>query len=436
MYCEKCGTKLGDDSLFCEVCGTKIEKEDDVMPASNPIQEPIYAAQPQQVSPAQSATLASPKRPMTKGLKLLLIEAAILVALCIAFFQIGAKHFSPETVANQYFMAKAKGDWNKVYESMDLPDSKMLTPEIFFQSVKDNDLIDITNYKVSEIKIGMPDEDSMIRTFECKYMPKGGSNMVTEELQLVQQQEKELLFFTQWKVSPSNNLAENCEITIPADATAFLNGINVEELAAKTERTNPGEKKYILPKAFPGNYSLKVQAPFRQEYLSEIPLLHSNSNWNIISDMELEANILESISGLCIDTIEQLFLSASNENEYDVFYAALKDNITEEFECPQLYNEIANNFIKKETSSYQYIWQSAALRNLDYGFQGDTYNSNGNLCMDIHTSLTYDYSGYESHVNWWTGEEENSPFNETDKTMNINFSLELKDGQWKLSQMY
>ena len=428
MFCEKCGAQIEDGSLFCEKCGTKVENEIENVGSIPPVfnGQNLQSMPNMQVPPQMQAPVA-PKAPMSKGMKILLAEIAILVVVIFAFYKIGEKQFGPETIADQYFTAESKGDWNMVYEMMDLPDSAMLTKEMFLYISAESKLKDITNYTVAEVGIGAMNKDAIIRQFQCEYMASGENSMSTEEIQLVKQQDKKWLFFDNWKVSPNNNLVEDYKITIPNDATATINGIDIEELAGKPDAMQTMEKCYTLPKAFAGRYELIVKAPYRQDYVAYITIDNYNSTY--VRDMIVNEDILEQVAPICDNALEQFYTNAINGKIYDGFRAALGENITSDFDATYLYENEKERLTNNSNAEYAQI----DISEIEYHYGGYGFNyDTGNLYIECSAQYTCLYEGNEIWTDWWSGKITKEPMKDWSRTCYINFDLELIDGQWKI----
>lgn len=431
MFCEKCGAQIEDGALFCEACGAKVQEEQPAMEV--PKQPQIAQTVMQQAVPPvmpQAAVPVVPKQPMSKSLKILLIEVALLVVAVFAFYKIGEKTFAPETVANQYFMAESKGDWNMVFSMMDLPSSTMLTKEMFIQSVEENELKDITNYKVTESASSMRTEDSLLKTFECEYMPTGGSYMNTETIQLVKQKNKKWLFFDCWKVSPSSQLVENYVINIPADAEATLEGVSLDEIAGKPDISEKGVKKYTLPKAFPGKYELVVKAPYRMDYVEDINVSPYNSVY--VNNMQIEENILDTVAPQCNELVQKIYENAINGVEYTTFCGTLGDSTTGQFDATYYYQNKMERLSNRDNEEYYEV----TIPEIEYSYNG-TYNNydNGNLQIEISARFTANYRGSTIWTDWWTNKTQKVPMENWYSDEYANIRLELVNGQWKLAQI-
>ena len=439
MFCEKCGAQIVDGALFCEECGAKVQNEQPDMEVQKQAQavppvmpQVVPPVTPQAVPPVmpQATVPVVPRQPMSKSLKILLIEVAVLAIAVFAFFKIGEKTFAPETLANQYFMAESKGDWNMVFDMMDLPSSAMLTKEMFLKSVEENQLKDITNYKVTERASSKVATDAMLKTFECEYMPTGGTYMNTETIQLVKQQDKKWFLFEEWKVSPSSQLVENFMITIPADAEATLEGITLDELAGKPDSSENGVKKYTLPKAFPGEYELVVKAPYRMDYVETIDISSYNSVY--VNNMQMEANILEAVVPQCNDVVEKLYKNALNGVDYATFCEVIDDSIAESFDATYFYEDRMQRLSQREYEEYHEV----AIPEIEYSFYNAYTNyESGNLQVEITARFTTNFRGNVIRTDWWTNKTEKEPMENWYQDEYMDIRLELVNGQWKLVQI-
>lgn len=437
MFCEKCGAQIEDGALFCEACGTKVQEgqsveQVQVQPQVNPTVMPQAAPMPQVTPQAVPQTMAPavPKKPMSKSLKILLVEVALLAVAVFAFFKIGEKTFSPEAIANQFFMAESKGDWNMVFDMMDLPSSSMLTKEMFLQSVEENKLKDITNYKVTEDTYSQMRDDALLKTFICEYMPSGGSYMNTQAIQLVKQKEKKWLFFDSWKVSPSSQLVEECTITIPADAEATLEGIPLEELAGAPDKSQNNVKKYTLPQAFPGKYELVVKAPYRMDYTENINVGSYNSTY--IDNMQIDVDILDEVVPQCNDAIQILFEHALNGYDYTSYCDTLGDIITDDFDAEYYYENRMERLSQDDDEEYYEVM----ISEIEYKYYS-TYNNydTGNLQLEISAEFRTDFRGSTIWEDWWTGKITKEPMDGWYRDEYLSIRLELVDGQWKLTHI-
>lgn len=421
MFCEKCGSQIEDGSLFCEACGAAVGAAEYVPP----MQEMSSGA----YAPVQPPMQAIPKKPMAKGMKLLLLEAGILLALIFAFYKAGEIKFSAERAAEQYFMAKAQGNWTQVYEMMDLPASKMLSKEMFLHSVKDSKLKDITNYKVSESSGKF---SPMLKTFECEYMASGDSFLSTESIQLVKQKNKKWLLFDEWRVSPSDQLAEDCVVSIPRDAEALLEGISLEELAGTPNTENAWEKVYTLPLAFPGTYELEVTAPYRKASTTRL-VLDSYYSAEYIRDMAVDGQILETVEPQCSQAIWLMFDNAVNGVLYEDFLSALGENITENFDSDYLYDSLRERLSQQEDEEYREI----TIDEISYEYSGSYTDGNtGNFQIRISAEMDCEYAGNIIDTDWWTGEKSRRPMEGWSDWFYFDIMLELVDGQWKIMEIY
>ena len=175
--CPSCGFHNADDAMFCEECGAKLNPapagESPARPggvppvggqtgpqgfAQNQTRGPVRPAggspelerrsgrhpeHGQGWSGGQSAgkglvrggaPVQRPRKPMKKPGKnhiIAAVEALVLVIAIVVFCVVGSSRTSPTRVAEQYCRAVLNGDWERICQLADVPDSPFLTREAF-----------------------------------------------------------------------------------------------------------------------------------------------------------------------------------------------------------------------------------------------------------------------------------------------------------------
>lgn len=471
MFCEKCGTKIEDNSLYCENCGAKIEhdrieknevkidatiesevhsdignnaeseanaKQNDIMkpetktnmkqiPQSEVVYNPVTQINKEQPDIAQPYVTRAPvyKAPMQKGKRIFIAEIILLVILAVVFYKVGEKQYSPETVADNYFKAEAAGDWEQLYEMMDLPDSPLMTAELFANTMQSTKVRDITNYTVEAGADLFGGDKDIVRDFTCEFVVKGKSGTSTENISVVKQQEKKWLIFDEWKVSPSDNVVDNFAVYIPFDANAAIAGIDLNELDSNPQKEG-SRLKYILPQMFEGKYEIRVNAPYRAEYADSVDVTPYNNTY-YADNMMLESNILETVEPICTEFLEKYYENSLIEgNSYEQFVESVKHIISENYEESYNYEKAANllNYNEKVTKMN--------IKSITYSYNYKGQTDDGNLTIAVNANVNYSIDGYRINRGWWTEKETKEPFSERADEAYGSFVLELVDGQWKI----
>lgn len=423
MFCENCGAKMEENSVFCANCGTKNE-------ANSIATVPVTTEQnilPQEAATVQKVVQVVPKekQPPRKGAKMLALEIVVLLAAVAAFFFVATKLSQPETVAKQYFEAKNKGNWEKAFQMLDLPESKLLKKEIYMSTVKQNKIKDITNYKVESSDWPYNTNTDIVQNFTCSYMAAGETSMHTENIQIVKQKGKKWLIFDSWKVSPEESLSKEYTITIPKDATGELNGIALEELAAAED--DYYGKSYKLPACFPGTYALKVMAPYRQNLETNIGITAYGSYY--ADDMTAQPDILRQVEPQCSAMIKEYFASAIDGASYEEFCDKVKDLVTKDFDGTYLYESTYNRLFDSEYEEYH----SVTVPEITYDMNSlRTDYETGELSLSISIEYTCSYTGNKIWKNWWSGEKTVEPMENMTSNEYRSMTLKLEDGQWKV----
>ncbi len=447
MFCEKCGTKIDDNSLYCENCGAKIEHdgieknevkidatiESEVHPdignnaESEAAYNPVTQINMEQPNIAQPYVTRAPvyKAPMEKGKKIFIAEIILLVILAVVFYKVGEKQYSPETAADNYFKAEAAGDWEQLYEMMDLPDSPLMTAELFANTMQSTKVRDITNYTVEARSDLFGGDKDIVKDFTCEFVVKGKSGTSTENISVVKQQEKKWLIFDEWKVSPSDNVVDNFAVYIPFDANAAIAGIDLNELDSNPQKEG-SRLKYILPQMFEGKYEIRVSAPYRAEYADNVDVTPYNNTY-YVDNMLLESNILETVEPICTEFLEKYYENSLIEgNSYDQFVESVKHIISENYDGSYNYENAANllNYNEKVTK------MNIKSITYSYNYKGET--DAGNLTINVDANASYSMDGYRINKDWWTEKETKEPFSDRSDEAYGSFVLELVDGQWKI----
>lgn len=438
MFCENCGATLEEDALFCEKCGAKTEAGEasaSVSESTNHLpNEPVYHIAPvMSVAPTMTVPpMAAPsiKPPMSQKRKILLFEIIFFFILCFALYKIGENKYGPQAIAEQYFQAEAAGDWNAMYDMLDLPSSPLLTKEFFCKSMETTEPKVVTNYAIKEeMQLSPLETSDYLKNFSCEYMIAGDAAKKSEDISLVKGKEKKLFLFDDWKVSRGNNLVKDFEISIPKDATATLNDVNIEDLAKRVdEEEYSNQKTYILSDAFPGDCILVVRAPYREDYVEVVNI--DNYRGMSVASMTLQEGILDEIAPICESFIEKLNASAIKDVSYNDFCNEIEDFVTEDFEGENYYENLLYTFCQNE---YEY-YTSVSIDQISYELNGNGgAGDNGNLEVLVAMDYSYEYSGYTVETDWWTGEVTGErPTDGNWENMDVIY-FELVDGNWKIT---
>ncbi len=403
MFCEKCGTKLDDGSLFCDNCGAK------VITAAPPVQQQIPALR---------------RPPIAKSTKIFLFELLLFAALIFAFFAVANSKFSANATARTYAKAKAAGDWETVYSLLDVSSSELLSEDLFVSVQLSADYDEIDDYEIEEMSFGSTENKSQFScTFETDY------NDMNEVIEVRKQSGKKWLFFDDWKINTDHLIASEVQISVPADATITLNGIDLSAVKKIKIEEHDTTNVYLLPDVFRGTYLLEVSAPGRETRCEEIVV--ANYAYYNFTDMTPSSEAIDTVATKSRDNIETIFTGLMAEKSYENF-------ITENnaiFQNTNNFSYSYDNWLNYFNGEGYYIYDDIMIDDIEctlsnYGFD----SAKGAPFLKLNLESSIELSGYETYHDWWNNTTEYIPCAFTDRFY-ASFTYVLIGEDWVVTEI-
>ena len=151
MYCEKCGAKIENSSIFCEECGTKVENENNEQ--SQIQNQPQLNVGKQLVSKGK---LCKTLKKLWQNNKKLIVFSGIVIILLVVFIIVGSIISSPARTAKKYFKAYIKNDYSTMYDLGDFNKDFCLMSKDNYLEIKNKESKisdEILGYTIKEKKI-------------------------------------------------------------------------------------------------------------------------------------------------------------------------------------------------------------------------------------------------------------------------------------------
>lgn len=385
-FCPSCGTKNGDDDRFCENCGTKLDREENINPGQRPEQmgnslhydnEPVWEEQ----IPAAPVR----KKRLSKLQKTVIAETVCLIVAVAAFFVAGNHKYSPGTVAEHFFAAYASGDWETVYAHLDVPEGDFLQEDMFEEIMENTQIQGITNYKITP---SGGSEDGISRNYNVEYSIAGAgtSNM---NLSLVQQGDKELLFFDDWKVWMDGILCEGYQITAPAGTRVAVDGTELsEDFMIASDGSGTDTYEITL---FNGIHTITAAAPWCEIYESEFNTAEGGSL--ILSGLTPTSEGALAFQAKLQEMLETFYSSAASGadfSELEGMFAAGMENTDIYDNIKDRYEELKDS-MSHDPADY-YTFNQITFDNFSF----ESYVDNGRFIGELYFDYTiaYTYSGF------------------------------------------
>ena len=447
--CPKCGFQNEDGALFCEDCGTRLDQAPQ-QPAGNPAEHPPVGGQPgpqpgRQAgsqgwtggqsgaqtgpkgwtgsTPATGATpVRRPRKPLKKPGKNYIIaalEALLLVIAIVVFCVVGSSRTSPTRVAEQYFRAVLDGDWDRICQLSQLPDSPFLTEEAFDRCLGEYEIYqrELANLSArqewdDEDQGGMGD---YVREVEVEFMYKDSPEVYTEDVTLMRGDSRQMFFFQGWKVMDNMPfLARNFQVEVPTGATLVVDGLVADESMCVEHRETTDLYSLDL---FVGGHDFTVVTPLGSQ--SQSYSVWSDDDYLYAGDLAMTENLQNQLEGQTKTLLEQLFNAALANSDFSAISGSYTGAALEE-QMPEFYNEVREDFFGSE---YRRILK-ITLSDFEVGDCYAYYDEQGQLrtYLDLEYDTTTDYARLE-----------NSYVERTDSTGgygSISLEYVYQDGNW------
>ena len=181
------------------------------------------------------------------------------------------------------------GDWNSAYDVCQFPDSTFLSRKNYVNAMTWKAKQDGTDgQETPEIKSFFMRRKQNLETGENKiytvrYTLKGVSDSQEETLEIAAGDTVKWNF-KEWYVVPKDSCVTDVEITVPADASFYLDGVQVGKKYLKETADNVSI--YKIPYLFLGGHTIELTEKQKDPY-REIVLVQDNSSMEFLPDLKL-----------------------------------------------------------------------------------------------------------------------------------------------------
>lgn len=386
--CPSCGFHNADGAVFCEECGARLNAAP-AQPSQNGTgQQPPISSQSGAQNTAQgwtggqsapqgtasgwsgsqsgpqstakgwkgasasvgTAPIRRPRKPLKKPGKNHIIagaEALLLVIAIVVFCVVGSSRTSPTSVAEQYFRSMLDGDWDRICQLADVPDSPFLTREAFERCVEQyqpgsRELANLSAHQDRdyEDRGGM---DDYVREVEVEYVYKDSPEVYTEDVTLMRSDSRELFFFRGWKVMDNLPfLARGFQVEVPTGATLVVDGLVADESMC-VERWETTDV-YSLD-LFVGSHDFTVVTPLGSQ--SQSYEVWYSDDYLYAGDVAVTENLQNQLEGQTKTLLEQLFNAALSDSEFSAISGSYI-GVALESQMPEYYQEMREDFFGNE----------------------------------------------------------------------------------------
>ena len=380
MFCKNCGKESADGIQFCASCGYDLSK---TLPQEN------TATTTTAVKPVQKRTIKVP----------LIIGCVIFVAL-FSLYQIGVNATKPETIVKNHMTAYISGDYNSVYDSLELSNDGFTSKEQFLLSIADvNSTIDnkITSISIvpaaaADMRDTEPLEGSMIDVaYKVVYTTRVNPSPTTEIVMLTKKG-KSLLLFDSYKVEPSKFVVQNYSFSVPVGVKVYFDEIelgdtflsDIKTQKNDNDKENPvQENVYTIPSAFFGEHTITAQSNFIEDY--ETQVYAKNGKTESISGLAVKAELLPQMHQMAEKTLKTFFDGMAASSSFADISSQINFVPTQKDEISKAYD----SFKQRDWSGFDS--RTVTYTNISIASINavDDERNNGNLTRRTKSPLSY-----------------------------------------------
>ena len=352
MFCQACGTPNDDAALFCESCGARLEKK-------------------------------KTGKIISKEHIILFSEIVILCILIVVFYSVGELSCSPENVAERYFVNVVNGNWEKVFQELDIEETPFINAERLSDADINRIFENINNYSVAQNTLDRELWNELTNTdlgtvVTINYRLKGMDYDNRYEIPLNKQIDKKYLFFDDWKVGTGNLVCQNFSVYVPDGAKVMVDGIPLDDTYLR-ETEEDERQHYVIPQLFFGMHAIHVERPDWGEVDEEISVTYSNEEY-YLRNMQLTEDALSRLSQLAVDDMQQIYRAALGGEAFHKIAAIFTPEESYRESIAYDYNELVSYMNQSEDLIFKQINFSEirasaetdeAIIRIDFNYQMD-----------------------------------------------------------------
>lgn len=385
MFCEECGTKNAKGVAFCENCGHKLVEE-------------------KKKTKKESNTVSKAESKNNKNVAIIVIVA--IAALVGAYMYI-ASTLTPEKVALKYFKGLAKRDANAVYSTINLEESKFVNKKLLKESLKNEEKINLDNYKTSKA-----DKKGISTIVTITYIEKGSSTEKTKTIKLSKSKAKKWLIFDNWTVDASDLMVSDFRLTIPKDTKPSVDGIKLPE-KYKDDTYSSSYDVYVIPSILKGIHKLTVKYSSGLVLAADVKTTSRYSTYNLT----LEDSINKKISKDIKSKLTTLYEAAMDEKDFDDIKDKFDEDSRENIES--VYNNLKDYVNKDYNNLQEFKIKNVKIKSVNP--QSDE--------VTLYVEIKYDYK-----VEYKLGDE-TKDYSKKDKTTTIYAVYDLNKKDYKMTNL-
>lgn len=292
-------------------------------------------------------------RDLPMSLRILIVNLSLFLILCAVFFMAGAYLYAPQAAGRNYVEACLAGDWNSAYDVCQFPDSTFLTRKNYVNAMTWKAKQDGSDgQETPEIKSFFMRRKQSLETggnriYTVRYTLKGVSDSQEETMEIAAGDIVKWNF-KEWYVVPKDSYVTDVEITVPANASLYLDGVQVGKKYLK--ETADTVSVYKIPYLFIGGHTIELTEAKKDPY-REIILMEDNSSMEFLPDLKLNDSTGKVIADCVEELLDKVFAAAVNGKAFDTIKDEFSADTAVQADAKEQYQQIRDAYLNSDTNT-------------------------------------------------------------------------------------
>lgn len=300
MFCEQCGTKRQDESLFCEECGAAFSIE------TTPTTLNTDNIMSQVNNPTIDVVNNKPKQ-LSKLHMVFVVLIILLTGSLCSLFHTTTTMNSAEYVAESYVRARALHDYNTMLTFFDNSITNVDYRDIYEQPILDE--------KIYDLKFSVANEEADFINLAYSFNYGDELQTTSDFVSLVKLNTKKWGILEQWVISPETAVVNDYQIELTAGMEASISGVDIADIAISSKNSTKNSIIYILPDLLCGNYVLTTSYPYGDTVESIMTVSATNLGLTITPKITEETRT--SLQEKAVEALEIFLTNAVHHQGYN-----------------------------------------------------------------------------------------------------------------------
>ena len=292
-------------------------------------------------------------RDLPVSLRILIVNLSLFLILCAVFFMAGAYLYAPQAAGRNYVEACLAGDWNSAYDVCQFPDSTFLSRKNYVNAMtwkakqSGSEGQETPEIKSFFMRRKQSLETGENRLYTVRSTLKGVSDSQEETMEIAAGDIVKWNF-KEWYVVPKDSYVTDVEITVPANASLYLDGVLVGKKYLK--ETADTVSVYKIPYLFIGGHTIELTEAKKDPY-REIILVEDNSSMEFLPDLKLNDSTGKVIADRVEESLDKVFAAAVNGKAFSTIKDEFSADTAVQADAQEQYQQIRDAYLNSDTNT-------------------------------------------------------------------------------------